>query len=376
MSIRFAFLSLTLLCLALTGVTPSYAMTTKAKQAIVVDYGTGQVLFAHNADQKMPTSSMSKVMTSYAVFDALEKGQVALDSEFTVSKKAWKKGGSKMFIEVGKSIKVEDLLRGVIIQSGNDATIALAEGLSGQEAYFAEHITAMAKKMGMANSNFKNASGWPNKDHYSTARDLSILAKNLIANFPQYYSYFSEREFTFSNITQRNRNPLLYRNIGADGLKTGHTEVGGYGLIGSGVHDGRRVIVVVNGLNSAKERASESARLLEWGLKRFSYKTLFTKDDTLAKASVAFGKHKTVDLVTGQDLRLAVPALGLEDAKITVSVQEPVLAPITAGQELGTLRVELPEQEALEYPVYAASDVKEKSFIGKAIDKIILLIGL
>ena len=252
------------------------AQQTSAKQAIIVDYKTGNVLFEKNADQKMPTSSMSKVMSMYVIFDALKKGNLSLDDEFVVSEKAWKKGGSKMFIEVGKKVKVEDLIRGVIIQSGNDATIALAEGLAGSEEMFANALNRKAKELGMDNSSFMNASGWPDENHYSTARDLAKLAKAMIEEFPEYYEFYSETEFTFNDIKQANRNPLLGAGIGADGLKTGHTDDGGYGLIGTGVNDdGRRVIMVLNGMESKKERREESIRLLQWGLNGFTNVVLF-----------------------------------------------------------------------------------------------------
>ncbi len=359
------------------GAHASYAMTTIAKQAIIIDYGTGQVLFSKNPDEKMPTSSMSKTMTAYAVFDALKKGKVSLDGEFLVSKKAWKKGGSKMFVEVDKMVKVEDLLRGVLIQSGNDATIVLAEGLAGNEDYFAEAITAMAHSLGMKNSNFKNASGWPDPDHYSTARDLSTLATHLIRDFPEYYHIFSEKEFTFSNITQRNRNPLLYRNIGADGLKTGHTEIGGYGLMASGVNkDGRRVILVLNGLPSEKARAQEGARLLEWGLKRFEYHTFFKAGETVKSPAVIYGKSKTVDAIPHEDIIAAVPALamGMRNVKAEASFDEPLTAPIHKGDKVGLLTVTIPEQEALTFPLYAKEDVPQKNIILRALEKLPALI--
>lgn len=346
------------------------AMTTKAKQAIVIDDATGQVLFEKNADERMPTSSMSKTMTIYAVFDALKNKKINLDDTFLVSEKAWKKGGSKMFVEVGKRVKIEDLIRGVVIQSGNDATIVLAEGLAGDESFFAEAITAKAHELGMNNTNFKNASGWPDPDHYSTARDLATLARAIIHDFPEYYHYFGEKEFSYNNINQRNRNPLIYRDIGADGLKTGHTEDGGYGLIGSGGHEGRRVTIVVNGLDNESDRAQESARLLEWGLRRFTHETLFQAGDVIATANVAFGQSKTLDVAPGTDVIAAIPQIGTRDVTAQAVINEPVLAPITKGQQIGTLSIQIPHQKPLEYPLYAAQDVPEKGFIGRAFEKI------
>lgn len=346
-------------------------MTTKAKQAIIIDDATGQILFEKNADERMPTSSMSKAMTIYAVFEALKHNKLSLDDTLLVSEKAWKKGGSKMFVEVDKRVKVEDLIRGVLIQSGNDATIVLAEGLAGDEDFFAKMITAKAHELGMTNSNFKNASGWPDPDHYSTARDLSTLARALIHDFPEYYHYFSEKEFSYNNINQKNRNPLIYRNIGADGLKTGHTEVGGYGLIGSGVaEDGRRVVIVINGLESEAARAQESARLLEWGLRRFEHQNLFSADETITQAPVTFGKDPTVDAVTGRDIIIAVPKITLGEVKTQTIMTPGLTAPITQGQQIGQLIVQIPEQAQQTYPLYAAQAVKEKGFIGKTLEKI------
>ncbi len=342
---------------------------TLARQAIVIDETTGTVLFEKNADERMPTSSMSKVMTTYAVFDALKKGNIALNDTFLVSEKAWRKGGSKMFIEVGKHVKIEDLLRGVIIQSGNDATIALAEGLAGTEEAFAKGLTKKAQALGMNDSNFKNASGWPDPEHYSTARDLAKLASALIKSFPEYYKYFSEKTFTYNNIKQDNRNPLLYRDIGADGVKTGHTEVGGYGLIGSGVHNGRRVTIVINGLQSEKDRAQESAKLLDWGLKGFELKKLFAADTIIEYADVALGKEGNVALITNKDVVMTVPILPSEDITARVEMQSPVIAPIRAGQEIGTLIIKVPDLKEHRVPVFAAQDVEKQGFISSVFAK-------
>ena len=342
---------------------------TTAKQAIVVDYDTGAVLFERNADEKMPTSSMSKVMTMYAVFDALKNEAIKLDDKLLVSEKAWRKGGSKMFVEVDKKIPVEDLIRGVIVQSGNDATIVLAEGLAGTEDTFAERLTEKAHEIGMTNSNFKNASGWPDPEHYSTARDLATLADSLIRNFPEYYSYYAEQEFTYNNIKQRNRNPLLYRNIGADGVKTGHTEAGGYGLIGSGKQGERRVILVVNGLKDEKARAQESAKLLDWGLNRFTNHVMFTADETVETARVVMGKQENVSATTGKDLLVTVPKIAMKDIKVTANFSEPLLAPIKKDAEIGTLRIEIPNMNAIEHPLYAAETVESLGFFSAGLAK-------
>jgi D-alanyl-D-alanine carboxypeptidase (penicillin-binding protein 5/6) len=343
---------------------------TTAKQAIVYDYTTGQTLFEKNADEKMPTSSMSKGMTVYALFDALKKGEVTLEDTFDVSEKAWRKGGSKMFVSVGEKVKIEDLIRGILVQSGNDATIVVAEGLAGTEADFADAITAKAHELGMENTNFTNASGWPDPDHYSTTRDLSIMAKNIIQNFPDYYPYFSEKEFTYNNITQRNRNPLIYRDMGADGLKTGHTEDGGYGLIGSGANKDRRVIIVVNGIATESDRAQEAARLLDWGLRRFVLKTLFEGNTPLAKPPVIYGKSKTIPVGLKEDLQLSIPRMGAKNVEAITEFATPIKAPVKTGDQLGTVKITIPGQHPTTYPLYALSDVEESNIISKTIEKL------
>ena len=352
-------------------VEPAIAQTlqTSAAQAIVIDYNTGTVLFEKNADDQMPTSSMSKVITAYAVFDAIKKGTVALDDKFNVSEKAWRKGGSKMFVEVGNQVAVEDLLRGVIIQSGNDATIVLAEGLSGSEEVFAERLNSIAQTLGMENSHFTNASGWPDENHYSTARDLSILAKALIENFPEFYPYYAETEFTYNDITQQNRNPLLYQNVGADGIKTGHTEDGGYGLIGSGIMNDRRVILVVNGLESVSDRAQESQKLLQWGLQRFKNETVFKTGDIIDTAEVAFGKAQSVNLTTNEDITLTLPRNADRDVKIEISYNGPLIAPIEKGTEVATMTFISPGLPEVTKPLYAAQSVEELGLFAQIVTK-------
>lgn len=370
---RFYFTFITLFFVTCMHSTMSFSMTTKAKQAIVVDYNSGNVLFEKDADKRMPTSSMSKVMTIYMVFDALKKGTLSLDDTMLVSEKAWKKKGSKMFVPVGKQVKVEDLIRGVIVQSGNDATIVLAEGLAGDEDSFAAALNRKAKSLGMLNSHFMNASGWPDPDHYSTARDLSILAHAVIDNFPEYYSYYKETEFTYSKVKQGNRNPLLYRNIGADGLKTGHTEVGGYGLMGTGVKDGRRVIIVVNGLESSKERANEATKLLAWGLNGFRELTLFDDKNDLDRASVYLGKNTTVGLRAKTTLNFVVPKLFENDLDVKINYKSPLKAPIVKGQEVGTVTISIPKGEVVEVPLVTTEAVESLGTFAKIIAKARLL---
>jgi D-alanyl-D-alanine carboxypeptidase (penicillin-binding protein 5/6) len=340
-----------------------------------MDYDTGMVLFEKNADVRMPTSSMSKVMTAYMVFDALKSERISLEDEFKVSEKAWRKGGSKMFVEVGDRVKVEDLLRGVIIQSGNDATIVLAEGLSGSEDSFAKTMTMRAHELGMKNSNFVNASGWPDDNHYSTARDLALLGSRLIKDFPEYYHYYSEKEYSYNNIKQRNRNPLLFRDIGADGIKTGHTEDGGYGLIGSGEFAGRRVVIVVNGLSDEKQRAQESARLLEWGLKGFENVNLFRSGEIVDYAYVIMGKKEQLPLVINDDVTVSVPINVRNDLKVSVTFDEPLQAPVSKGTQIGMVEIDIPRVTKLQYPLYAGEDIEALGFFASTIAKAKLFIS-
>ena len=367
------FSILLLLCFLVSSAFAS-EIETNARQAILVDVGTMTVLMEKNAQERMPTSSMSKVITIYEVFQALEDGRLQLTDTLPVSEKAWKKGGSKMFVEVGSEVTVEDLIRGVVIQSGNDATIVLAEGLAGTEDAFAENLNARAKTLGMANSHFTNASGWPDPEHYSTAHDLAILSVRLIQDFPQYYSYFSEKEFTYNGITQANRDPLLYKNIGADGIKTGHTEVAGYGLIGSAVQEGRRLILVVNGLGSETEREQEAVRLLRWGFAEFTNTKLFDSGQKVAFAPVWLGAADQVSLITDRDVSTIVQRGKGDQLKVDAVFDTPVHAPIEKGQRLGTLEVRSGNYPAREYPLFAGEDVPAASWTAQLIAKFKLLI--
>lgn len=349
-------------------------METAAKQAFVMDYDTKMVLFEKNADERMPTSSMSKVVTMYAVLDAIKNGKLTRDAVLTVSEKAWRMGGSKMFVEVGKQVKVEDLMRGVIIQSGNDATVVLAEGIAGTEEAFAGILNAEARRLGMANSHFVNASGWPDPEHYSTARDLATLAWHTINDFPDEYHYYAEKEFTFHNIKQPNRNPLLYRNIGADGIKTGHTEEGGYGLMASGTISGRRVITVLNGMDSEAMRAQEGARLLEWGLKAFENITLFKVGAEVDAARVVLGKKDTVSLTVEKDMMVTLPLSVKNDLKVQVVYDGPLEAPLLKGQKVGVIRAEVPRVGTVEEPLVTAEGVERIGFFAGAFAKAKILL--
>ncbi len=352
-------------------------LQTSAKQAYIMDYETGTALLSKNAQERMPTSSMSKVMSMALVYDALQKGKISLSDAFIVSEKAWQKQGSKMFVELGNKIKVEDLIRGVVIQSGNDATIVLAEGLSGSEDNFAAELNKKAAEIGMKNSHFMNASGWPDPEHYSTAEDLAKLGVYMIKTYPEDYKYYSEKEFTYHGITQPNRNPLLYRDIGADGIKTGHTEAGGYGLMGSGMRDGRRVVLVLNGMASEKERAEESARLLDWALGRFENKTLLMPGEIIANAAVIMGKANTVGLTVKTPLRLTIPKGSNKDIKATIEYEAPLVAPINTDQPVAQLIITMPGLNPIKTPLFAAENISEKGFFALSLERIkILILGI
>ncbi len=369
---RFILLALSFLAF----VPAAHAVEVNAKQAYIIDYDTGQVLYEKNAHDRMPTSSMSKVATMYMVFDALKKGQLSLDQNLPVSQKAWSTQGSKMFVPIGENVKVEDLIRGVIIQSGNDATIVLAEGVAGSEGEFALRMTEKMKNdLGMTESNFVNASGWPDDNHYSTARDLTLLGRAMVRDFPDYYKYYSEKEFTYNNIKQGNRNPLLYRNMGVDGIKTGHTEAAGYGLMASGVRDGRRVVMTLNGMDSMQARADESAKMMEWALMSFKNLKLLQKDATLAEAPVVMGQATSVPIVAPQDLVVTVPRMGASDAVAIKAVYNaPLIAPVKKGDQIGKLVVSVARMEPIELPLLAGGDVAGQSFFKKLQTKIEIMI--
>lgn len=367
----------TLFALAFLAFSPAaHALEVNAKQAYVIDFDTGQVLYEKNAHDRMPTASMSKVGTIYMVFDALTRGNLALDQSLPVSEAAWRMQGSKMFVPIGENVKVEDLIRGVIIQSGNDATIVLAEGIAGSEGEFSLRMTdKLRKDLGMDETNFTNASGWPDDNHYSTARDLTLLGAAMIRDFSDYYRYYAEKEFTYNNIKQGNRNPLLYRNMGVDGIKTGHTEAAGYGLMASGVRDGRRVVMTLNGMESMQARADESAKIMEWALMSFRNLKLLEQGKAVAQAPVVMGLATSVPLVPARDLTVTVPRMGTDNAVSIKAVYDaPLIAPLKAGQEVGKLVVTVARMEPVEVPMLAGADVAQQGFFKRLQTKIELMV--
>ncbi|MDA0801167.1 MAG: D-alanyl-D-alanine carboxypeptidase [Proteobacteria bacterium] len=347
MTLKFwarSFLVLTLFGAA----TPVFAteITSPAKQAHVTDFATGKVLFSKDADAPMKPASMAKIMTIFVAFQRIADGQLGMDDKFIVSEKAWKKGGSRTFLEVGKTVSVRELLYGIIVQSGNDAAIVLAEGISGTENAFADEMNFWAKKIGMKNTNFRNSTGWPDPDQTTTAADLNIMTSELIRRFPankypNLYPIFAEREYTYNKISQPNRNPLIYRSAGADGLKTGYTKESGYGLVGSAERDGQRVIMVLNGMTSMKQRSAESRRLMDLMFREFKIYRFFDKGQPVDQANVWLGNATKIDLVLDEPLHLLLSYQERRDLKLSVQWLDPVPAPIVAGDQLGTLTVDI-----------------------------------
>ena len=345
--------------------TPLGPLDTSAKWALIMDFNTGATLLDKDGDVAMPPSSMTKLMTMYIVYGMLKSGRLKLDQELPVSEKAWRTQGSKMFVPLGGSVKVEDLIRGVIVQSGNDACIVFAEAIAGSEEQFVELMNAKAKEMGLQNTAFRNCTGWPDPAQRMSCRDIATVARRLITDFPEYYHYDSEKTFKYNNIEQENRNPLVQKGL-ADGLKTGHTEEGGYGVVASAQRAGRRVIVVVNGLTSMHQRREESERLLEWAFREFENVTLFTAADTIENAKVWLGNRPTVPLVGGRDLVITMPRQWRQSAKIALVYDAPIPAPINRGDVLGKLVVSGQGVPAMEVPLLAGADVGRLGLPGRA----------
>ncbi|MGQ0675970.1 MAG: D-alanyl-D-alanine carboxypeptidase family protein [Rhodospirillales bacterium] len=332
----------------------------EVRNAILLDYQTGQVMFEKAADERIAPASMSKILTLYLAFDLLKKGQIGMDDTLAVGDRTWKEWnnrGSTMFIPARARVKVEDLLRGIIVQSGNDACVVLAEGLYGSEAAFAEAANRKAKELGLAGSNITNSTGWPDPNHYMTVRDLAILGKRIIEDFPEYYPMFKEKDFTFNGTRQGNRNPLLYKDTGADGIKTGHTDESGFGLAASAIRNGRRIIMVVHGLSNMKHRAGEAERLLDWGFRAFTTYSLFKPGDKVGEAEVWLGEKLKVPLLVEENVALTLAREARRDLKVQVVTEEPAPAPIRKGDKLGKLVIAAPGAGAREVPLVAGEDV-------------------
>lgn len=349
----------------------AHAFETTAPYALLMDADTGYVMLDKKADVKMAPASMSKLMTAYLVFDALKSGRISEEDEFIVSENAWRKGGAKsgsstMFLNPREKVKVKDLIRGIIVQSGNDACITVAENLAGSEDVFADMMTKKGKELGLKNATFKNATGLPHPEHKMTSEDLALLAQAIIRDFPEYYPIYSQKEFTYNKIKQFNRNPLLYHVKGADGLKTGHTKESGYGLTGSvKTPDGRRLILVLNGLKTEKDRMVESQKVAGYGISAFTNIVLFQENTPIVEIPVWLGVQETVAAVSLKEIHMTLMKGTEKDVKARVVYEEPLMAPIQKGQEIARLIIEIPDRPDETIPLVAAQSIEKTGWFGK-----------
>ncbi|MHB2166323.1 D-alanyl-D-alanine carboxypeptidase family protein [Alsobacter sp. R-9] len=349
------------------------AFQTTAPYAILMDSDTGAVLFEKAADDLMVPASMAKLMTIEVLFDQIAKGKVSLDDEFPISESAWRRGGgpsggSSMFAVLNSKVKVSDLILGITVMSGNDAAIAVAEGLAGSEGAFATRMTARARELGLKKSVFTNATGMGDPDQKVTARELALLSNHIIKTYPDLYKAFGQREFTWNKIKQQNRNPLLTMDVGADGLKTGNIGDSGFGLVGSAVQNGQRLIVVVNGLKTAKDRADEARRIMTWGFRSFETRELFAANDAIGEAKVFGGDPGSVPLTARGPVRILVPRGSTERLVARIVYQGPLRPPVAAGQEVGRLRVQRGDVQVLDIPLVAQADAVRGPLTKRAFD--------
>lgn len=351
-------------------------LDTTAKQAIIMDFASGDILFEKNPDEITTPSSMTKMMTTYLVFKKLKAGLIKMNTLLPISEVAWKMGGSKMFVHVGDQVSISDLLKGIIIQSGNDACIVVAEGLAGTVSAFAKAMTDEARRLGATNTTFKNPNGYPEEGHISTVRDLAIIGLSLIRDFPEpeYYGLHAQQEFTYNNITQQNRNPLLKKGIGCDGIKTGHTENGGFGIVATVLQDGKRIILVINGLASEKERAEESIKLISWAMRTFGSYRLFSAKDVVKKdIPVAMGNTYTIDAIVEGDVAIALPQEWSSRIKTEIRVPNYIKAPLKQGTIVGELIVSIPGREnPKSYPLVVPIDIAQGSLWKRIRDSLYL----
>lgn len=346
------------------------AYETTAKNAILMDFDTGEYLFTKNITEPVPPASMSKLMTVYILMNKIKDGSIKLTDTFTTSENAWRKGGaatggSTMFLAIGDEVSVEDLIKGIVIQSGNDACIVVAENISGSEEDFARLMNETARNLGLNNSSFANSTGLPHPDQKMSMEDLAKLSQHIIKEFPELYHYFSEKEFTYNNIKQGNRNPLLYSMKGADGLKTGHTEEAGFCLNASAVKGKRRLIEVMSGMSSNKERSEEAERLMSWGFREFDNFKLLTKGQNIAKAKVWYGKMPEVELTVADDVIKTMHLSKVDKVKVKAEFDEPVTAPVVKGQQVGQLKIKVKGQDAVFVPLIAANEVEKLGLFGR-----------
>lgn len=354
----------------LAGITNAAAIETKARNVILMDYDTGQYLYAKEHDKMVPPASMSKLMTVNMIFEKIKDGTLSLDDTFTVSENAWRKGGaasggSTMFLKIGENVRVEDLIKGIIIQSGNDACIVAAENLAGSEEDFAVEMNKKAKELGLHNSSFANATGLPHPDHRMSVEDLAKLSRHIIQEFPELYYIFSEKVFTHNNITQGNRNPLLYSMPNADGLKTGHTEEAGFSLTATAKKGDRRLIEVMTGMKSNKERSEEAEKIMSWGFREFDNYNLLNQGDVIAEIPVVFGNEKKVKLLVGENLKQTLKKSRASKVKMTAVYDKPIKAPFNAGDKLGEVKVEIGDTKIATVPLVADRASQKLGFFGR-----------
>ena len=365
---RFACISCAFfLAVSTIGAAPADAQLFEsiASHVYLVDVQTGAVLINKNGEATMAPASMTKMMTVYLLFERLKDGSLSLEDTFRVSEKAWRKGGSKMYVDVGSRVKVEDLLRGIVVQSGNDASIVVAEGLAGSEDAFATEMNRAAHELGMTNTTFLNATGWPHPEHLTTAHDLAVLTAATIRNFLEFYHYYSEKLFKYNGLKQYNRNPLLRKEMGADGLKTGHTENSGYGIVASAMRNDRRLILILNGLPSESARSSEAERILDLGFREWDNYTLFKAGDVVASASVWLGRVETVPLIIEQEVTLTLRRRARREMVVKVLHEDPIPAPIAKSTRIANLFVTMPQTKPLELPLVAGTNIGRLGMIGR-----------
>ena len=337
----------------------AYSIDTKAEQAIVIDYDTSEILFAKNANQKVIPASMTKIMTVYVAFDRIKNSNFSITNKCIISARAYKMGGSRTFLEIDDQVSVDDLLKGIIVQSGNDASLALSECLAGTEEDFAKLMNVYAERLGMINTNFTNSSGWPDENHYSTVYDIAILSNALIRDFPDLYSYFSMEEFTYNDISQPNRNKLLEQVQGADGLKTGFTKKSGWGIAATAKRDKRRITVVINGTNSSRSRLNESSNLINWAFNQTSQKILLNKDQFIKEVDVWLGEESRVKLISSKKLISTLSFDQIQLMKTSIEFEKPIPAPIIKGQEYGKLIIDIEGREQIDVPLVAEKNVSK-----------------
>jgi len=336
-----------------------YAVDTKAEQAIVIDFDTNEILYEKNIYEKIPPGSMTKIMTVYAAFDRIEKTDLSINDLCIISPKSYKMGGSRTFLEIDDKVTIDDLLKGIIVQSGNDASVALAECLGGTESDFSKLMNFYAETLGMKNTNFINTSGWPNDNHYSTVYDLGILSNAIIRDFPNLYNYFKYEEFIYNDIKQPNRNKLLKNVLGADGLKTGYTKKSGWGIAGSAIRNNRRITVVINGTNSSRSRLNESTYLINWAFNQTSQQKLLSQGQIIKYVDVWLGNQPTINLISNQDIMSILSFDQLKLIKSNIIYNSPISAPIKKGDILGKIEINIPGKKKITVPLIAEKSVNE-----------------